>query len=160
MCYSVRGQRIHARMSGRGAVYSAMQRGGPATWLRSTAAVPQQLCRGLLLPLRRPLSGPVARGSVCGQSWRASPTILTVQSPLPDLAFPGSSIAEPWWHVIAGTTAGFAGYRLARVYDDTTDTINKQYASAAALPMWMYSQLSPQELGTWGRARGELRRTG
>lgn len=47
-----------------------------------------------------------------------------------------------------GTVGAYGGYRLARIYDDTTDTINKQYSSAASLPMWMYSQLSQEELGT------------
>jgi hypothetical protein len=52
-----------------------------------------------------------------------------------------------------GTIGAYGGSRLAALYDDTTDTINKQYASAASLPMWMYSQLSPEELDSELRAQ-------
>ena len=38
------------------------------------------------------------------------------------------------------------GYRTALIYDDTTDTLNRQYAAFTSLPSWAHAQLAPNEL--------------
>ena len=57
-----------------------------------------------------------------------------------------TSTAEPWLHVGLGLMGAFLGHKLAAVYDDTTDELNRQYASYASLPSWAYSQLTAEEL--------------
>lgn len=58
-----------------------------------------------------------------------------------------------------GVVGAYAGNHLAHVYDDTTDTLNHQLSSYAALPSWAHSQLSPEDLSAELREKrtGQLR---
>ena len=63
--------------------------------------------------------------------------------PSPSL-FP--DLAEPWLHAAAGLVGAYAGFRIANIYDDTTDTMNRQLAPFAAVPSWAHGQLSAEDL--------------
>jgi len=58
---------------------------------------------------------------------------------------------QPWLHAAAALAGAAGGARLAALYDDTADVLNRQSASFASLPSWAYAQLSPEDLGAWWR---------
>ncbi len=53
----------------------------------------------------------------------------------------------------------YMGNRVANIYDDVTDTINRQMSSYAVVPSWAHSQLSAEDLSAELREKrlGELR---
>ena len=67
-------------------------------------------------------------------------------SPSPHPHLSPSPPAEPWLHLGLGLVGAYAGFRLANIYDDTTDTLNRQLSAYAALPSWAHSQLSSDDL--------------
>ena len=54
---------------------------------------------------------------------------------------------QPWLHAAAVAAGGLGGARLAAIYDDTADVLNRQSAAYASLPSWAHGQLSPEHLG-------------
>ena len=49
-------------------------------------------------------------------------------------------------HVALALVGGYAGNRLAHVYDDTTAAVNRQMTSYALLPSWAHGELTPEDL--------------
>lgn len=66
---------------------------------------------------------------------------------------------QPWLHAAALAAGGLAGARLAAIYDDTADVLNRQSASYASLPSWAHGQLSPEHLGEDPTRRERARAT-
>ena len=67
---------------------------------------------------------------------------------------------QPWLHAAALAVGGLAGARLAAIYDDTADVLNRQSASYASLPSWAHGQLSPEHLGADPTRRARRRQCG
>jgi len=65
---------------------------------------------------------------------------------LTNLIKPSNTRTEPWLHVIAAGSGAYLGSRLNRVYEDTTDAVNREFSALASLPSWAYSKLSPEHL--------------
>ena len=65
---------------------------------------------------------------------------------LTNLIKPSNTRTEPWLHVIAAGSGAYLGSRLNRVYEDTTDAVNREFSALASLPSWAYSKLSPENL--------------
>lgn len=56
------------------------------------------------------------------------------------------ALYQPWWHVLLGAGGLYFGHWLGKLYDDTGDELNRQYAGSARLPSWMHGRLNPEEL--------------
>jgi hypothetical protein len=61
---------------------------------------------------------------------------------------------QPWWHVISAVTGWSIGNWLGRLYDDTSDELNRQWAGVGRLPSWMHGKLSEDELRELTRQTG------
>ena len=60
---------------------------------------------------------------------------------------------EPWLHVATGAGFAYSLGRLAAIYDDSTDVLNRQLSGYAALPSWAHAQLAPEQLDAELRER-------
>ncbi len=56
------------------------------------------------------------------------------------------ALYQPWWHAILGVVGWSVGGYLGKLYDDTSDELNRQYRTVGRLPSWMHSRLSEDEL--------------
>jgi len=63
------------------------------------------------------------------------------------------STTEPWLHAGAGGAGAYLGARLAAIYDDSADALNRRHAARALLPSWAHAHLSPDDVGAELRDR-------
>ncbi len=66
---------------------------------------------------------------------------------------PPPHFLDPWLHVSLGVLGGILGYKLARIYDDTTYALSRQYAAYSSLPTWAHAQMNDDELAAELRSK-------